>query len=267
MHKIQNDLDHSSFAQDQFSTIGRILKQEREHQGLSCQSLAHSLHMGEEQLQALENGVWENLPEPVFVQGMLRRVAAKLGLDPTPLVHQFQSQLKEINSSSSRRFIPDKLRHSDDPRRKQTASPVSRRLKTAAIPLVFIAAITFGAIAFHINRQQGLQMAAEPLQTKAVVQAEPQVDSLPVVETIHEVSGSIAMMSSQPSWVSIRNAKGDLVFEGTLSEPKRFDSDQGLEVFAGRPDLVQVGYGAEAPRALGTIDQLRWYSLTPESSP
>ena len=55
-----------------------------------------------------------------------------------------------------------------------------------------------------------------------------------------------------------------MLFEGTLSEPKRFEADQGLEVFAGRPDLVRFSDGDASPRALGSIDELRWYPLTPE---
>jgi len=75
---------------------------------------------------------------------------------------------------------------------------------------------------------------------------------------------SISLVSSQPSWVSVRNRSGDVIFEGTLNEPKQFDGNQGLEVFAGRPDLVRFSYGDASPRALGSIDQLRWYPLTPE---
>ena len=70
--------------------------------------------------------------------------------------------------------------------------------------------------------------------------------------------------SKQPSWVSIRNGSGDVIYEGTLSEQKNFDGDQDLEIFAGRPDLVLFSRGNDTPRALGGIDQLRWYSITPE---
>ena len=55
-----------------------------------------------------------------------------------------------------------------------------------------------------------------------------------------------------------------MIYEGTLSEQKNFDGDQDLEIFAGRPDLVLFSRGNDTPRALGGIDQLRWYSITPE---
>ena len=64
--------------------------------------------------------------------------------------------------------------------------------------------------------------------------------------------------------MSVRNRSGEVIFEGTLNETKRFKADQGLEVFAGRPDLVRFSYGDASLRVLGTIDQLRWYPLTPE---
>ena len=84
------------------------------------------------------------------------------------------------------------------------------------------------------------------------------------VDVDNNIPGSVALDSSQPSWVSVRNGSGEVIFEGTLSVLKRFEGDQGLEVFAGRPDLVRLRYGDGSPRALGKIDQLRWYPLNPE---
>ena len=73
--------------------IGDQIRQARIDQGLSCDQLAQSLKMGSEQLQALENGDLEKLPEPVFIKAMTRRVASKLGLDCDPLINRLQSVL------------------------------------------------------------------------------------------------------------------------------------------------------------------------------
>jgi hypothetical protein len=101
-----------------------------------------------------------------------------------------------------------------------------------------------------------------------VSQPTPPLDNNSVIDVAvdgdNKISESILLLSSQPSWVSVRNRSKEVIFEGILNNSKRFEGDQGIEVFAGRPDLVRFSYADASPRALGSIDQLRWYPLTPE---
>ena len=78
--------------------IGAALRQARESQALTCDQLAGSLNMGTEQLQALESGDLQRLPEPVFVTAMTRRVASKLHLDSDPLIQRLQTALGNPSS-------------------------------------------------------------------------------------------------------------------------------------------------------------------------
>ena len=79
-----------------------------------------------------------------------------------------------------------------------------------------------------------------------------------------KASGQISISSPEPSWVSIRNGEGVVVYEGTLSENKILPADSQLEILPGRPDLVLISEGDAAPKPLGPIDQVRWYKLNPE---
>ena len=76
--------------------------------------------------------------------------------------------------------------------------------------------------------------------------------------------GVISISSKEPSWLSIRNGEGKVIFEGTLSESRSLPAQPDLEIYAGRPDLVLVSRGEDAPKALGPINQVRWYRLSPE---
>ncbi len=60
--------------------VGSFLKQAREEKNLSTEKLAKELNLGEEQLIAIENGQEEFLPEKVFINGMVRRISEKLGI-------------------------------------------------------------------------------------------------------------------------------------------------------------------------------------------
>ena len=268
MAEISEVADHSDFRQDELASIGRVLKEERERQGMTSQAFADSLHMGQEQLDALENGDRDNLPEPVFICGMLRRVAQKLGLDPGPLVQKFQSQLRETKGVAAKRVGRERSGSRDAAQGQQDSAVSGRWIKNAAILLFLIGVTAISAIAFRGIRQQPQAVSIEASQDQPMPQPTPAIDDAPALEVAasrdNKSPGLISLISSQPSWVSVRNRSKDVIFEGTLNEPKRFETDQGLEVFAGRPDLVRFSYGGASPRVLGSIDQLRWYPLTPE---
>ena len=82
---------------DPLTLLGQTLRQAREQQGLSTGALASQLHMGEEQLTALEEADLARLPEPVFIIAQSRRVAAALGLDIDPLL----GPLKQASAGQS----------------------------------------------------------------------------------------------------------------------------------------------------------------------
>ena len=268
MAEVSDATDHSDFGHDELASLGRVLKEERERQGMTSQAFADSLHMGQEQLEALENGDRDNLPEPVFICGMLRRVAEKLGLDPAPLVQKFQSQLRETKGAPAKRVSRERGGSTDAAQDQKDSAAIGRWIRNAAIPLFLIGVTAISAIAFRANRQQPDVVSSVASQDQPVPQATPARNNGSDLEADksdnNKSPSSISLVSSQPSWVSVRNRSGDVIFEGTLNEPKQFDGNQGLEVFAGRPDLVRFSYGDASPRALGSIDQLRWYPLTPE---
>ena len=61
--------------------VGRQLAEARAGAGLTRDQLASQMHMGVEQLTALERGDQDALPEPVFIKAMVRRLSSHLGLD------------------------------------------------------------------------------------------------------------------------------------------------------------------------------------------
>ena len=105
------------------------------------------------------------------------------------------------------------------------------------------------------------------IRTTPVLNTRTETSDQPVSSTDQSKersTGMISISSKQPSWLSIRNGEGKVVFEGTLSETRSLPAETDLEIYAGRPDLVLVSHGDDTPRALGPIDQVRWYRLSPE---
>ena len=68
---------------------GGRLKAAREAQGLQLEKVADELHLKEATLIALEKNDYEQLPQPVFIKGYVRKYARLLGLDSDVMIEAF----------------------------------------------------------------------------------------------------------------------------------------------------------------------------------
>ena len=80
---------------DQLKVVGLLIRQARENKSISLESLANSLCIDKQRLIAIENAEKNNLPENVFIVGIIRRVANHLQINPDELI----SQLSGVNNT------------------------------------------------------------------------------------------------------------------------------------------------------------------------
>ena len=85
---------------EQLQRIGADLRQVRQEQGLSLDILANQIFIRPSLLQALETGRADQLPEPVFIQGFIRRYAESLGLDGRAISQEFTVMPPPVMSAS-----------------------------------------------------------------------------------------------------------------------------------------------------------------------
>jgi len=87
-------VNHLTTAQEeQLKAIGAYLRHCREEQERSIEEIALKTFISLRSLKALEAGRCEDLPEPVFVQGFIRRYAETLNLDSTQLLESFATEV------------------------------------------------------------------------------------------------------------------------------------------------------------------------------
>ena len=79
----------SGSQQSQLAQIGAFLREKREQQGKSLQDIAVSTYIRPQLLTGIETGDPDLLPEPIFVQGFIRRYAETLGLKGIEISQQF----------------------------------------------------------------------------------------------------------------------------------------------------------------------------------
>ena len=261
----------SATAVPELESLGQRLLQARQAQGLAVSALANQLHIGKEQIEALETCNLAKLPEPVFVIAQARRlaVALNLDLDPEPQALRQSPWMQQATSSkrpASRPSPPTAVGRA--PRALVAVPKPQGGPRPLLLPLVmgFLGATGIAAAAFW-----GLQPWHKPLVSPAPSQASARLkaDGNTPRNTANPVSrqatGSLApklsLSSSSPSWVDVRTSEDTTLFHGTLSGEQVFPLDKGLRVLAGRPDLVSAAVGPNPARPLGAIGDVRWRSF------
>ena len=76
--------------------IGNFIKEARVSRNQSVEELASNLKIGSHQLQAIEEGNEDLLPEKVFIKAMVRRISEKLKIDTDFIMKEFQTERTEV---------------------------------------------------------------------------------------------------------------------------------------------------------------------------
>ncbi|MCB4428545.1 helix-turn-helix domain-containing protein [Synechococcus sp. MU1643] len=238
---------------------GRQLAEARAAAGLSQNQLASQMHMGEEQLAALERGDQAELPEPVFIKAMVRRLSSHLGLDADAMVQT----LGPLTTNQPKRTPHGATTRGITPQKQRTVHP---------LPLVALAGLAGLGFVVWSNASeltrfaQGLRPTKQSLEPRgadlelAEVVKEPDVLIVPAPST--EDLG-LTISSSEPSWIALRR-EGIVEFEGLLNGERKIDNPDLVEIYAGRPDLVQLSSPDAETRTLGAVNDIRWIPLNPE---
>lgn len=259
--------------------VGQQLSERRLAQGLSQEQLADRMHLGIEQLAALESGDRDKLPEPVFIKAMVRRLSNHLELDADALVASLGSLSDGAVSNE---------------RVSQQKGPISPPLQPPSRPekgaiwlwLVLIGATALGALAW-VQRAALLELIQQPQSNSASATAKTTTTSNESITTTPETapdtalkvaivlpstsevelanSGPITIKSKEPSWIALRR-EGTIEFEGILEGERIITSPDEIEIYAGRPDLLTVSISDGEPKVLGTISDIKWIPLKPERS-
>ena len=265
--------------------VGQQLSERRLAQGLSREQLADRMHLGIEQLAALESGDRDKLPEPVFIKAMVRRLSNHLELDADALVASLGSLSDGAVSNE---------------RGSQQKGPISPPLQPPSRPekgaiwlwLVLIGATALGALAW-VQRAALLELIQQPqsnsaratatakttttsnesISTASTTPSDTAPDTAPevalVLPSTSEVeltnSGPITIKSKEPSWIALRR-EGTIEFEGILEGERIITNPDEIEIYAGRPDLLTVSISNGEPKVLGTISDIQWIPLKPERS-
>lgn len=101
--------------------IGNFIKDARLSRNQSIEELASDLKIGVHQLEAIEDGNEEKLPEKVYVKAMIRRISQKLKLDTEFIMNEFKTERKEIEIEE---IVEEVSKKNYKPRKSKNLNPL-----------------------------------------------------------------------------------------------------------------------------------------------
>ncbi|MDB9527064.1 DUF4115 domain-containing protein [Oscillatoria sp. CS-180] len=184
----------NSVQQEQLLNVGAYLQSVRKEKGKTVDEVANQIFIRPALVRAIEAGDWETLPEPVFVQGFIRRYAEHLGLNGREVSQQFEPTPVSVlpnpelaNSGSVEGIVKQQDRHGlkvlskAEPTHNGSSFTPVRASKTGnswgwLLGVVALGAIT-GLIALLTTRNTPQQAASPETTEESVTPAEPEESS------------------------------------------------------------------------------------------
>lgn len=161
-------------------SFGAALKQAREAQGVTLHDVAQKTKIRLDYLRALEEGNVAALPERTFARSYLQRYARELGVDPAPLLSDFDRSMPQAAD-----FGPASRQPTSNPGARVAApAPVARR---GLNPLWLVAGVLLlGSALYGVNTLMTRpQTAATPVTEPAPVTETPTPEETPAPQSVN----------------------------------------------------------------------------------
>lgn len=214
--------------------VGETLVKLRRERGKTLVDMEGSTRIMGRALSALENGRWDELPAPVYVKGYIQNYASVLGVDPKPLLEEYErdtSALVErtpLRRIPERTVVPHRLDVHDIPRQAWIA---------IAIAVLVVALVVWGISALLSRDDTPPPIPPETTQT-------PSPSSATEADTVAPEGAFILRVQvaeGQSSWLQV-TVDSLTAYEGTLpgGETKQWTVSDRAVLRVGKPDVVSI---------------------------
>ena len=268
---------------EQLKEIVDSLIQARKEQSLSMEEIAMKTLIRPALLQALEEGRFEDLPEPIFVQGFILRYGDALGLNGSSLAEQF---IAISNPPESEEVAPEVEQKTD----------IYIPIFVPYLVLVVFASLILFYILNTSRKVETVSQSRNSQQTSKVNTKAPKPVTSPSVPTPIATASPTPIATASPtpiatasptpsaapspapkqlevtlelqgeSWVRV-TVDGKKEFEGILKkgEEKTWTANKSLRIRSGNAGAVLISTNKQEAKALGREGAVEEVVLTPES--
>jgi cytoskeletal protein RodZ len=253
------------------TSVGSILRKERESQGRAISEIAAELCITQCYLHAIEEDDTAGVPGLFFYKNFARQYAAILGIDQSLIQPALDAiQAPEDTPPSSAICVPNRLVQATN---RSHIPDIS--MGWSVVGLVVVLLCCSGIYAWWKRAPQASSAAAVVRQTAPVamvsasvpspVQPDAQQGAQPAVQT-GEASGVVLKLSAtERTWLSI-SSNGKEIFAGILqpSESKTLTGLDRATMKVGNAGGIEVLWNGKIISPLGTRGQVLTIKITPQ---
>ena len=249
--------------QEQLKEIGAYLGQVRQEKSIRVEEIAAKTMIRQRFLEALEEGRFEDLPEPIYVQGFIRRYGDALGLDGTALGRSFAINFFLFDSENENGNLAKKPNFYIP-----LAIPYLLLLAAASLGLFYVLnpQRPIESVSSKQNSIAKQKIAPKPTATKpkttALVVADKATPSAsPTIKPNSNVEVTLELQDE--SWVEIK-ADGKTEFKGNLAkgERKTWTAKKELNVRSGNAGAVLISVNKKQPQIFGNVGAIKEVTFT-----
>lgn len=236
--------------------IGAYLRQVREDSRLSLEDVAAKTLIQPRLLRAIETGELHHLPEPVYIQGFIKRYADSLGLDGNDVAEAFPTE-KVMR-------VPNQDSWKDSPAAQ--LRPLHLYIAYIALIMASVSLLSYivgrsaPMTALPGSRSGGPQAAEQPLvadpSTSTDRSSKPSSSSAsnrPGSKPGSDKSVQVVMKLTAQSWIEVE-VDGEVKLAEVLPEgtEKTWDANKQLRVRAGNAGGVTLAYNGGQAQQMGS---------------
>ncbi|UIE39231.1 helix-turn-helix domain-containing protein [Leptodesmis sichuanensis] len=254
---------------EQLRQIAEYLSYQREQKSISLEKIANQTYIPLRLLRALDSLQLEQLPEPVYIRGFIRRYADALGLDGIEIADAFP--VESVVPPPTEADEPGELSQEAQPASYEAARSAARPEPpiSSSRPLLLAgvgAVVLIGAIALGIF--SALRRPAAPPSPTTAAQSE--IPTATAKKPAHSSSssstkagtGTTSLVKAEVSltdrsWLQVI-ADGKTAFEGTLDqgEQRTWQARKKLVITAGNAGAVILSCNQGDAKPLGKVGEV-----------
>lgn len=251
---------------EQLKEIGAYLRQLRQEQSISIEEIASKTFIRLGLVKALEEGQSEQLPEPIFIQGLIRRYADALNVDGAAIAQAFPAtpvmpvKPQDINQEIEAPAISFKAP-------SISFEPYLRQIKPyLGYALLSVAAI--GGLLFLLSK---LQTPQPTTASKSAAVVQQQASSKPVASPAKAKAPpqtapiEVKVSLKDESWIEVQ-VDGKKEFEGIVKKEyrKTWTAKKELKIRAGNAGAVLVAYNRGEAKPIGKLGDSKTVTFKPK---
>ncbi|MBE9008205.1 helix-turn-helix domain-containing protein [Fortiea sp. LEGE XX443] len=263
---------------EQLQEISKTLRQVREEKSIQLEEVAKKTNIRLASLKALDAGNFEDLPEPIYIQGFIRRYADVIGLDGAALAKTFSIEFvtPEFDSNFSQNLEKKPKNHIP------LFIPYFVLLLVASIGLIYVLNPKFSAESLVKKFNSGTSHKQTPAvsSTSSTAESSPSsgqeqislptqnLTTLPVAVSPHDTASqavAVTLEFQDRSWLQVK-ADGKTEFVGYLTkgERKTWTAKKQLTVSSGNAGAVLFSVNNQPAKPLGSPGKVQEVTFTPE---